>query len=40
MSSCTTHPGKKQAESPATPQTGMLDAGNYHKDAEAAHVLW
>lgn len=40
MSSCRTHPGKKQEEFPATTLTGMLNTGNYHEDAEATHVLW
>jgi hypothetical protein len=41
MSSCTTPPSnKKQEEYPATRVTGMLNAGNYHENEEAAHVLW
>jgi hypothetical protein len=40
MSSRTTHPGKKLEEFPTTTLTGMLNAGNYHEDTEAAHVLW
>ena len=41
MSSCTISPGnKKQEEFPAITVTGMLNAGNYHENEEAAHVLW